>query len=96
MKNLRLNTHLTLFFLSIHRSPVPKISWRRTNDVPFPSKVKLSNSNAILEIPRFQQEDTGTYECVAENSRGKNAARGRLSFHGKESMELSSLEVDLY
>ncbi|XP_036427446.1 contactin-3 isoform X1 [Colossoma macropomum] len=64
-------------------NPVPRISWRRTNDVPFPSKVKLRNSNAILEIPRFQQEDTGTYECVAENSRGKNAARGRLSFHAK-------------
>uniref|UniRef100_A0A4W4EAG7 Contactin 3b n=1 Tax=Electrophorus electricus TaxID=8005 RepID=A0A4W4EAG7_ELEEL len=64
-------------------NPVPKISWRRTNDVPFPSKVKLRNSNAILEIPRFQQEDTGMYECVAENNRGKNAVRGRLSFHAK-------------
>uniref|UniRef100_A0AAR2LTC0 Contactin 3b n=1 Tax=Pygocentrus nattereri TaxID=42514 RepID=A0AAR2LTC0_PYGNA len=64
-------------------NPVPRISWRRTNDVPFPSKVKLRNSNAILEIPRFQQEDTGTYECVAENSRGKNAVRGRLYFHAK-------------
>jgi len=64
-------------------SPVPKISWRRTSDVLFPNKVKLKNSNAILEIPSFQQEDTGTYECIAENSRGKNAARGRVSFHGE-------------
>uniref|UniRef100_A0A8C2KF90 Contactin 3b n=1 Tax=Cyprinus carpio TaxID=7962 RepID=A0A8C2KF90_CYPCA len=62
-------------------NPVPKISWRRTSDVSFPNKVKLKNSNAILEIPSFQQEDTGTYECIAENSRGKNAARGRMSFH---------------
>ncbi|KAG1962728.1 contactin-3 [Pimephales promelas] len=62
-------------------NPVPKISWRRTSDVLFPNKVKLKNSNAILEIPSFQQEDTGTYECIAENSRGKNAARGRVSFH---------------
>uniref|UniRef100_A0A673FUJ6 Contactin-3-like n=1 Tax=Sinocyclocheilus rhinocerous TaxID=307959 RepID=A0A673FUJ6_9TELE len=62
-------------------NPVPKISWRRTSDVSFPNKVKLKNSNAILEIPNFQQEDTGTYECIAENSRGKNAARGRVSFH---------------
>uniref|UniRef100_A0A8C1FQV7 Contactin 3b n=1 Tax=Cyprinus carpio carpio TaxID=630221 RepID=A0A8C1FQV7_CYPCA len=54
-------------------NPVPKISWRRTSDVSFPNKVKLKNSNAILEIPSFQQEDTGTYECIAENSRGKNA-----------------------
>ncbi|XP_056316364.1 LOW QUALITY PROTEIN: contactin-3 [Danio aesculapii] len=62
-------------------NPVPRISWRRTSDVSFPNKVKLKNSNAILEIPSFQQEDTGTYECIAENSRGKNAARGRVSFH---------------
>ncbi|XP_030632439.1 contactin-3 [Chanos chanos] len=64
-------------------NPVPQITWRRTSGVPFPSKVTLRNSNAILEIPNFQQEDTGTYECMAENSRGKNAARGRLSFHAK-------------
>ncbi|KAA0712791.1 Contactin-3 Brain-derived immunoglobulin superfamily protein 1 [Triplophysa tibetana] len=62
-------------------NPVPKISWRKTSDAPFPGKVKLKNSNAILEITNFQQDDTGTYECIAENSRGKNAARGRVSFH---------------
>uniref|UniRef100_A0A3P9BN66 Contactin 3b n=1 Tax=Maylandia zebra TaxID=106582 RepID=A0A3P9BN66_9CICH len=61
--------------------PVPEISWRRTSGVPFPSKVKMKNSNAVLEIPNFQQEDAGTYECMAENRRGKNAARGRISFH---------------
>ncbi|XP_061901757.1 contactin-3 isoform X1 [Entelurus aequoreus] len=64
-------------------NPVPEISWRRTGGVPFPSKVKMKNSNAVLEIPHFQQEDAGTYECVAENRRGKNAARGRISFHAK-------------
>ncbi|XP_062853242.1 contactin-3 [Trichomycterus rosablanca] len=79
-------------------NPVPKITWRRTNDVPFPSKVKLRNSNAILEIPRFQQEDTGTYECVAENSRGKNVAKGRLAFHAKphwlETMTSTTLSIE--
>ncbi|KAM4613377.1 contactin-3 isoform 2-T2 [Polymixia lowei] len=64
-------------------NPVPEIRWSRTSGVPFPSKVKMKNSNAVLEIPNFQQEDTGTYECVAENSRGRNAARGRISFHAK-------------
>ncbi|KAM9859038.1 contactin-3 [Aulostomus maculatus] len=64
-------------------NPVPEISWRRTSGVPFPSKVKMKNSNAILEIPNFQQEDAGTYECMAENRRGKNAVRGRISFHAK-------------
>ncbi|XP_075997580.1 contactin-3 [Genypterus blacodes] len=64
-------------------NPVPEISWRRTSGVPFPTKVKMKNSNAVLEIPNFQQEDSGTYECIAENRRGKNAARGRISFHAK-------------
>ncbi|XP_024916049.1 contactin-3 isoform X2 [Cynoglossus semilaevis] len=64
-------------------NPVPEISWRRTSGVPFPSKIKMRNSNAILEIPNFQQEDAGTYECMAENRRGKNAARGRVTFHAK-------------
>uniref|UniRef100_A0A669DBT0 Contactin 3b n=1 Tax=Oreochromis niloticus TaxID=8128 RepID=A0A669DBT0_ORENI len=60
-------------------NPVPEISWRRTSGVPFPSKVKMKNSNAVLEIPNFQQEDAGTYECMAENRRGKNAARGLIA-----------------
>ncbi|XP_064161414.1 contactin-3 isoform X1 [Anguilla rostrata] len=64
-------------------NPVPEITWRRTNGVPFPGKVKMRKSNAVLEIPSFQQDDMGTYECIAENSRGKNTARGRLSFHAK-------------
>ncbi|XP_056261407.1 contactin-3 isoform X2 [Seriola aureovittata] len=64
-------------------NPVPEISWRRTSGVPFPNKVKMKNSNGVLEIPNFQQEDAGTYECTAENRRGKNAARGRISFHAK-------------
>ncbi|XP_068598948.1 contactin-3 [Brachionichthys hirsutus] len=64
-------------------NPVPEIRWRRTSGIPFPSKVKMKNSNAVLEIPNFQQEDAGTYECMAENRRGKNAVRGRVSFHAK-------------
>lgn len=48
----------------------------------------MKNSNAVLEIPNFQQEDAGTYECVAENRPGKNAAQGRVSFHGQCATEL--------
>uniref|UniRef100_A0A674NNF8 Contactin-3-like n=1 Tax=Takifugu rubripes TaxID=31033 RepID=A0A674NNF8_TAKRU len=59
-------------------NPVPEITWKRANGVPFPSKVKMKYSNAVLEIPSFQQDDTGGYECVAENRMGKNTATGRL------------------
>uniref|UniRef100_A0A3Q4MEH3 Contactin-3-like n=1 Tax=Neolamprologus brichardi TaxID=32507 RepID=A0A3Q4MEH3_NEOBR len=63
-------------------NPVPEITWRRANGVPFPSKVKMKYSNAVLEIPSFQQDDTGGYECVAENKMGKNTVTGRLAFYG--------------
>lgn len=63
-------------------SPVPEITWRRANGVPFPGKVKRKNSNVVLEIPSFQQEDAGGYECEAKNKMGRNTVSGRLSFHG--------------
>uniref|UniRef100_A0A8C6VT43 Contactin 4 n=1 Tax=Nothobranchius furzeri TaxID=105023 RepID=A0A8C6VT43_NOTFU len=62
-------------------NPAPSISWRRVDNVPFPRKVDTRKASGILEIPYFQQEDAGTYECVAENSRGKNMVKGKLSFY---------------
>ncbi|XP_049608919.1 contactin-3 isoform X1 [Syngnathus scovelli] len=64
-------------------NPVPEITWKRANGVPFPSKVKMKYANAVLEIPSFQQEDTGGYECVVENKMGKNTATGLLTFFAK-------------
>uniref|UniRef100_A0A8C5UA93 Contactin-3 n=1 Tax=Malurus cyaneus samueli TaxID=2593467 RepID=A0A8C5UA93_9PASS len=64
-------------------NPVPQINWRRADGLPFPSKIKLRKSNGMMEIPNFQQEDAGLYECIAENSRGKNIARGRLTYYAK-------------
>lgn len=72
------------FNSTVSSSPVPEITWKRANGVPFPSKVKMKYSNAVLEIPSFQQDDTGGYECVAENRMGKNTATGRLAFYGTE------------
>ncbi|XP_060095551.1 contactin-6-like isoform X2 [Heteronotia binoei] len=57
-------------------NPVPSISWRRSDGSPLARKV--NTSNGILEIPAFQQEDEGFYECVATNSRGSNVAKGQL------------------
>jgi len=78
LKQSGLNSHYFLF------SPVPQINWRRTDGLPFPSKIKLRKSNGMIEIPNFQQEDAGLYECITENSRGKNIARGRLTYYGRE------------
>ncbi|XP_028905534.1 contactin-3 isoform X1 [Ornithorhynchus anatinus] len=64
-------------------NPVPQISWRRSDGLPFSSKIKTMKANGILEIPNFQQEDSGSYECITENSRGKNIAKGRLTYYAK-------------
>uniref|UniRef100_A0A8C7TP85 Contactin 4 n=1 Tax=Oncorhynchus mykiss TaxID=8022 RepID=A0A8C7TP85_ONCMY len=61
-------------------NPVPAITWRRTDGNPLPGKMKINHSNGVLEIPYFRPEDAGAYECVAENSRGKNIAKGQLIF----------------
>lgn len=50
---------------------------------PLPGKTKSSKSQAALEIPNFQQEDEGVYECVAGNLRGSNLAKGHLIFYGE-------------
>uniref|UniRef100_A0A8C7VFW9 Contactin-3 n=1 Tax=Oncorhynchus mykiss TaxID=8022 RepID=A0A8C7VFW9_ONCMY len=60
-------------------NPVPSITWRRTDGNPLPGKIKINHSNGVLEIPYFRPEDAGVYECVAENSRGKNVAKGQLT-----------------
>uniref|UniRef100_A0A3Q3WFW9 Contactin 4 n=1 Tax=Mola mola TaxID=94237 RepID=A0A3Q3WFW9_MOLML len=65
-------------------NPVPSISWRRADGNPLPGKIKINHSIGVLEIPYFRPEDASVYECVAENSRGRNVARGQLLFHNVE------------
>uniref|UniRef100_A0A674JVU1 Contactin-3 n=1 Tax=Terrapene triunguis TaxID=2587831 RepID=A0A674JVU1_9SAUR len=62
-------------------NPVPTISWRRADGKQIPRKARRQKSSGVLEIPNFQQEDAGLYECVAENVRGKNMARGQLTIY---------------
>ncbi|XP_040909188.1 contactin-4 [Toxotes jaculatrix] len=62
-------------------NPVPTISWRRVDGASFGRKVDINKASGVLEIPYFQQEDAGIYECVAENSRGRNLVKGKLSFY---------------
>uniref|UniRef100_A0A7N8YPN7 Contactin-4-like n=1 Tax=Mastacembelus armatus TaxID=205130 RepID=A0A7N8YPN7_9TELE len=68
-------------------NPVPSISWRRADGNPLPGKIKINHSIGVLEIPYFRPEDAGVYECVAENSRGRNVARGQLIFHNVEHLQ---------
>uniref|UniRef100_A0A670IPB3 Contactin-5 n=1 Tax=Podarcis muralis TaxID=64176 RepID=A0A670IPB3_PODMU len=72
-------------------NPVPTISWRKVNG-PNPSKARLRKSQAVLEIPNVQLEDAGTYECKAENSRGRNVFRGQLQVYSMLLLLLIILE----
>ncbi|XP_053355561.1 contactin-4-like [Clarias gariepinus] len=67
-------------------NPVPSIIWRRVDGVPFSRKVDMRKATSILEIPYFEQDDAGTYECVAENSKGRNSVQGKLSFYAPPQM----------
>ncbi|KPP80168.1 hypothetical protein Z043_100199, partial [Scleropages formosus] len=61
-------------------SPVPTITWRKLNG-NIPKKARLRKSQAVLEIPNIQLDDSGSYECKAENYRGGNAFRGQLQVY---------------
>ncbi|CAL8403311.1 unnamed protein product [Arctogadus glacialis] len=68
-------------------NPVPSISWRRADGSPLAGKIQIHRSGGVLEIPYFRPEDEGQYECVAENRRGRNVARGRLLFQNVEHLQ---------
>ncbi|TMS16334.1 Contactin-4 [Larimichthys crocea] len=80
---LRVRWYESFTLLTIHRiqTQVPTISWRRVDGASFGRKVDINKASGVLEIPYFQQEDAGIYECVAENSRGRNSVKGKLSFY---------------
>ncbi|XP_057203786.1 contactin-5 isoform X3 [Triplophysa rosa] len=61
-------------------NPVPTITWRKMSG-NIPKKARLRKSQAVLEIPNIQLEDSGSYECKAENTRGGTAYRGHLQVY---------------
>uniref|UniRef100_A0A3B3B5U3 Contactin-5 n=1 Tax=Oryzias melastigma TaxID=30732 RepID=A0A3B3B5U3_ORYME len=61
-------------------NPVPTITWRKING-NIPKRVRLRKSQAVLEIPNIQQDDSGVYECKAENPRGGTAFKGHLQVY---------------
>ncbi|KAM4565799.1 contactin-5 isoform 5-T5 [Odontesthes bonariensis] len=61
-------------------NPVPTITWRKING-NIPKKARLRKSQAVLEISNIQLEDSGTYECKAENLRGGTAFKGHLQVY---------------
>lgn len=48
-----------------------------------PSTAEISSSGAVLKIFNIQLEDEGTYECEAENIRGKDKHQARIYVQGR-------------
>lgn len=48
-----------------------------------PSTAEISTSGAVLKIFNIQLEDEGTYECEAENNRGKDKHQARIYVQGR-------------
>ncbi|XP_068132653.1 contactin-1 [Hyperolius riggenbachi] len=55
-------------------NPVPVITWQKVNEA-LPASAEISQSGAVLKIFNIQPEDEGTYECRAENIKGKDSHR---------------------
>lgn len=70
---------------------MPTITWRKING-NIPKKARLRKSQAVLEIPNIQLEDSGTYECKAENPRGGTAFKGHLQVYS-ESLHVPSFPL---
>ncbi|XP_069084956.1 contactin-1 [Pleurodeles waltl] len=58
-------------------NPVPVIRWQKV-DEPMPPTAEISMSNAVLTIFNIQPEDEGTYECQAENIKGRDSHQARV------------------
>ncbi|XP_019402115.1 PREDICTED: contactin-2 [Crocodylus porosus] len=56
-------------------NPVPRIRWRKVDGSQFS---KWIANEPILQIQDVGFEDEGTYECEAENSKGKDTYQGRI------------------
>ncbi|XP_074140168.1 contactin-6 [Sminthopsis crassicaudata] len=76
-------------------NPVPNISWRRLDGSPLARKIEYSKSKGMIGIPNFQLEDEGSYECIAENLRGRNIARGQLFFYAPPEWDKKIQTTDL-
>lgn len=62
-------------------SPVPQIKWRKVDGSLSP---QWATAEPTLQIPSVTFEDEGTYECEAENSKGRDTVQGRIIVQGTQ------------
>uniref|UniRef100_A0A8C0VEU9 Contactin 6 n=1 Tax=Cyanistes caeruleus TaxID=156563 RepID=A0A8C0VEU9_CYACU len=67
-------------------NPVPSISWKRSDGNSLAKKIQ-HKTGGVLEIPNVEEDDEGSYECMAGNTRGINIARGQLFVYAPSWMQ---------
>ncbi|OWK08443.1 hypothetical protein Celaphus_00010730, partial [Cervus elaphus hippelaphus] len=60
-------------------NPVPRIKWRKVDGSLSP---QWATAEPTLQIPSVGFEDEGTYECEAENAKGRDTVQGRIIVQG--------------
>uniref|UniRef100_A0A8C3WNQ8 Contactin-3 n=1 Tax=Catagonus wagneri TaxID=51154 RepID=A0A8C3WNQ8_9CETA len=75
-------------------NPVPRIKWRKVDGSLSP---QWATAEPTLQIPSVGFEDEGTYECEAENSKGRDTAQGRIIVQAQPEWlkVISDMEADI-
>ncbi|KAM4885460.1 contactin-2 [Sylvia borin] len=75
-------------------NPVPQIRWRKLDG---PQSSKWIGSEPLLQIQQAGFEDEGTYECEAENAKGRDTHQGRIIIHAQPDWldVISDTEADI-
>uniref|UniRef100_A0A452T9R4 Contactin 2 n=1 Tax=Ursus maritimus TaxID=29073 RepID=A0A452T9R4_URSMA len=75
-------------------NPVPQIKWRKVDGSLSP---QWATAEPTLQIPSVSFEDEGTYECEAENSKGRDTVQGRIIVQAQPEWlkVISDMEADI-
>ncbi|XP_034523003.1 contactin-2 isoform X2 [Ailuropoda melanoleuca] len=75
-------------------NPVPQIKWRKVDGSLSP---QWATAEPTLQIPSVSFEDEGTYECEAENSKGRDTVQGRVIVQAQPEWlkVISDMEADI-
>uniref|UniRef100_A0A8D0XAM2 Contactin-3 n=2 Tax=Sus scrofa TaxID=9823 RepID=A0A8D0XAM2_PIG len=75
-------------------NPVPRIKWRKVDGSLSP---QWATAEPTLQIPSVGFEDEGTYECEAENSKGRDTVQGRIIVQAQPEWlkVISDMEADI-
>ena len=72
-----------VFTCSVLSNPPATVSWAFGNPPqPLSTNQRIVVANTTLTINNVQSSDEGFYECIANNSYGRNSTSGRLTIAG--------------